>query len=359
MTAPVVAIAHLSRASGMGGRRRVASWVEIFRTAGAETVLLPLTTEPPARIALRAGHDVLDLARGRVVPEAMTWSYDSLRRRVEQLRPAVLVLATARAYRPAVANLAPTVVLDFIDPLSVSYEQRSSIVESPLARLGYRALAPLHRRFESHVTEQVMRVAAGWSDAAVLGATWVPNTVDPMPVVLDAASADHDLVFFGTLSYPPNIEALERLSRLWPSLIERRPLLTALIAGASPVPRVISLATRHGWTLMGNFVNLTEVLARARIAVDPLVQAAGIQNKVLDAAAHGLPQVVTPVALAGFRPGFPAMVASSDDDLVDAIVTLLDDDTRRRQEGSEARAYVSEHYSPQAWQAWATALLEK
>lgn len=359
MSKPVVAIVHLRRSSGLGGRRRVESWSQIFRAAGAEAVLVPVTAEDRARVSLRGGRDVLDLGRGHLVPEALSWAADSVRLRVESLRPTVVVLVTARAYRPVMATLAPTVVLDFIDRLSVSYEQRSSIVDSPLARLGYRSLAPLHRRFESARDGNVRRVAAGWSDAAALGATWVPITADPLPVAVDGRPADHDLVFSGTLSYPSNIEALERLAGLWPALCRRRPGVTAVIAGASPAPRVTALAAEHGWALMADFGDLADVLRRARIAVVPLVHAAGIQIKVLDAAAHGMAQVVTPVALAGFRPGFPATVASGDDELVDAIATLLDDDTRRRQEGSAAREYVGEHYSTEAWSPWATALLER
>lgn len=358
MSARLVAIVHLGRSPGKGGgRRRVESWTDIFGAAGAETVVVSLLGQSPVGLPNAVPRDLLDLVRGRVVPEVAAWSLRSVRRELQRINPDVIVLNAARAYRPGMADLAPTVVLDFIDRLSVSYEQRAATVASPLRRVGYRALAPFHRRFEeSSATSGLVKVAAGWEDASALGATWVPITCRPNQSI-DTSAADHDMVFIGTLSYPPNLEALERLSRLWPSLIAKRPTTSLLVAGASPPPRALELVRRHGWTLVADFAQVTDVLSRARLAVAPLVHSAGVQIKVLEAAAHGLPQVVTPPALAGFRPGFPATVAGDDDGFVEAVVNMLADGDHRDREGSAARAYVGEHYSAAAWSGWATRLL--
>jgi hypothetical protein len=116
-------------------------------------------------------------------------------------------------------------------------------------------------------------------------------------------------------------------------------------------------AARLGWELQPDFDALGPVLARARLCVSPLVHASGIQTKVLEAAAHGVAQVLDPVAVAGMQPGFPALAPTNDFGMVDAIVGLLDDDARRAALGRDAQAHMREHYSPDAWVPWARSVL--
>jgi hypothetical protein len=239
-------------------------------------------------------------------------------------------------------------VLDYVDALSRSYADRAALASSARARSGYRLLAGAHRRFERRDPAGVRRVAAGYADAARLGAEWVPivaGTASPSAPV----TPDVDVLFVGTLRYPPNIAAVERLARVWPEVLRRRPGTTARVAGAAPVPEVVSLCARQGWDLHPDFADHAAVYARARLAVVPLDHTAGIQIKVLDAAALSIAQVVTPAAIEGLAPGFPVTVAASDDAFVDAAVRLLDDDGGRAREAADAAAHVREHYTAAAW----------
>ncbi len=125
-------------------------------------------------------------------------------------------------------------VLDLVDPLDRAYRDRAALVGG-LRGVGFRLLARAHARNQRRIrldTEVV--VVAGHDDALALGATWLPITVMPDKTPSHGVP-DHDLVFAGTLSYPPNIGVLQRLHRLWPRVLARRPGTTMLVAGASPV----------------------------------------------------------------------------------------------------------------------------
>src|SRR6185369_16231898 len=102
-----------------------------------------------------------------------------------------------------------------------------------------------------------------------------------------------DMLFFGTLTYPPNVEGLRQLARWWPTLVARRPDVTLLVAGARPGSEVVGLCERHGWALEPDFDSVASLCRRARVAIAPLPFAAGVQTKVLEAAAAEIPQVVT------------------------------------------------------------------
>lgn len=277
---------------------------------------------------------------------------------LRELSPRVVVCETIRAHHPALLDAPWRLVIDFVDELSASYRDRARILRPRPKSFGYAALSVMSARTERRLRalpERVVRVAAGYQEAERFDAYWVPITVDTPERV--ERRADHDVLFFGTLSYPPNIAAVERLGTLWPSIVARREGTTALIAGAQPVPAVRKLARRHGWTLIADFSSLESVCARARIAVAPVAHASGLQIKVLDAAAFGLAQVVDPVVLRGLQPGFPVVVARDDHDMIARIVALLDDPERDAL-GAAGRAEVQKTYSVDHWVPWARTMLD-
>src|SRR4029077_9165147 len=63
----------------------------------------------------------------------------------------------------------------------------------------------------------------------------------------------------------------------------------------------------------------------------------------------GLPQVVSPQALAGTAPGVPALVARTKEGLVAAVHSLLAEPRRRVQLATEAHAHVATEYSVERW----------
>jgi glycosyltransferase involved in cell wall biosynthesis len=358
MSAPSVAIVHLGRAGSRGAGRRVESLRSIFTAWGATVHEIALMTDHRAGARDMAPRRLAALAAGRMVPEAMAWSLGSLQRRLRDLAPDIVVCETARAFDPALLDGPWRTVLDFVDQLSVSYADRAAIVSHRARGLGYRALAATARRFERGTRPSALiTIAAGWSDAQALRAAWLPITVETAGVPPTATDPDVDVLFFGTLSYPPNIDAVERLGELWPEILRRRPATTALVAGAQPPSRVVDLARRLGWTLVEDFASVEDICARARLAVVPLRAASGIQIKLLDAAANDLAQVVDPVALNGFAPGFPALAAGGDAAFVDGVIELLDHAPRREALATAAFAHVAADYSAATWAARIDALI--
>jgi glycosyltransferase involved in cell wall biosynthesis len=355
VTRPKVVVVALGRAT-LGETRRVESWRAIFGAADAEVTVVELLTHHRANLRSVATQ-VGGVVGGRTVPETLAWSQVSLRRQLNQLEPDVVVAVTTRAFSAGVAAAARRVVLDFVDPLSISYRDRARLEERLHSKARYRALAPFHERIERSAGDAALvRTAAGWSDAKSLSAEWVPNVVE-LHLTHAVVQPRYDVLFVGSLYFAPNVEALERLAEAWPRVAHERPGVTALVAGRAPSPRVTELAKLHGWTLQADFDDIADVTSQARIAVAPLVRASGIQNKVLEAAAFGLPQVVSPQALAGLRPGFPAEVAARQDELGPLIAALLADQARQAELHDAGIEEVRRTYVPEAWTDWAQRLI--
>jgi glycosyltransferase involved in cell wall biosynthesis len=99
---------------------------------------------------------------------------------------------------------------------------------------------------------------------------------------------------------------------------------------------------------------LAPLIARARVALAPTVYSVGIQNKVLEALAEGVPVVATPSALAGLPSAAREFVLSGDTPaaFAAAAIRLLRDDALAANLGAAGHAYVRRHLT---WSAAAVA----
>lgn len=350
-----VVILFLGRTYATGEVRRVESWEKVFSAAGAEVVRVPLLQQYRTRLA--RPNDMSSVAFGRAVPESLAWMRTAVVDRMRDLMPSVCICVTSRAFSPILEGLCTTVVLDYVDVLSQSYRQRASLCTSLASKVAFRVLSAVHGRFERQERKTSVRyVAAGYADAVQLGAEWVPNVcevLDPLLPVRD----EFDLIFVGNLSYLPNIAAVRRLAEIQRKLDSLGSRPSILLAGRHPTREVRNIARSLGWELVADFGDIKTVARRAKLAVFPIDHATGIQNKVLDMAMLGVPQVVTPEMLKGLDPGFLLSQASTDEEFVMEIRALLKDRKRRIRQARSARDHVEREYSVSRWASWGTDLL--
>jgi sugar transferase (PEP-CTERM/EpsH1 system associated) len=155
------------------------------------------------------------------------------------------------------------------------------------------------------------------------------------------------LVFVGVMDYLPNIDGCTWFVReILPRLRARFPAARLSIVGSRPTPEVLALGREPGVAVTGFVEDPREWLARASVSVAPLRIARGIQNKVLEALAMGLPVVGTTSATQGVEGeiGRDFLLANSVDEQVAAIARLLDEPLFARKLGAQGRAFVESRY---------------
>ncbi|MFD1551975.1 hypothetical protein DNU06_01250 [Putridiphycobacter roseus] len=108
----------------------------------------------------------------------------------------------------------------------------------------------------------------------------------------------YDFVFVGNLSYAPNIACCEYiLEELMPRLLKLNPTIKGLFAGTSPHEKIISKAKNYPQiTISGWMPDIKNAYASAKICIAPLFIGTGLQNKLLEAMAIGVPCVTTSMA---------------------------------------------------------------
>ena len=172
-------------------------------------------------------------------------------------------------------------------------------------------------------------------------------TLDTAPTRYEDREAD-TIVFSGNMNYRPNIDAAVYFVReILPIIRSRVPSVSFFIVGANPHSRIRALANHRSVNVTGEVKSVYSWLRRATIGINPLRAGAGLQNKVLEGMACGLPMVVTPIANEGIKavPNVHLLAADSATDFAAKAVHLLSSADLRRRIGDAARRFIEENWS--------------
>jgi len=164
----------------------------------------------------------------------------------------------------------------------------------------------------------------------------------------------HDLLFTGNMNYPPNIECSEFISNEISPLL---PSSSIKISGASPHQRILDLKKNSQVEITGWVDDLRDSYASAKIFVAPLFIGTGLQNKLLEAMAMGLPVVTTPLANNALKAeaGKEILIAENAEGFKKHISNLLEDEQLYNSISQAGKEYVKSKFS---WQQ-SVAKLEK
>ncbi|MGB0716496.1 MAG: TIGR03087 family PEP-CTERM/XrtA system glycosyltransferase [Phycisphaerae bacterium] len=155
------------------------------------------------------------------------------------------------------------------------------------------------------------------------------------------------LGFVGVMDYRPNVEGVTWfVESIWPGIREAIPHAEFRIIGRSPTAKVLQLGNQPGVTVVGGVEKIEPELARLTISVAPLRMARGVQNKVLEAMAHGLPVVATPEAALGIgaRSGQHLLTTPDATGFIQAVKRLAGSQALRRRLGLAARQFVQQQF---------------
>lgn len=281
----------------------------------------------------------------------------------EQRFDAVVVFSSSMA--PYAQGLNLPLLVDFVDVDSAKWTDYAPRHRWPLSwlyrREGRRLLAcereiALHADRSFFSTEKEAQLFARLApecaprcEAMCNGvdtAYWSHDPARPSPY----APGEWPVVFTGAMDYWPNVDAVCWFAaEMLPALRRRFPALRLHVVGRNPAPAVRALAG-DAVAVSGSVPDVRPWLQHAAVAVAPLRLARGIQNKILEAMAMGVPVVAAADCVQAItaEPGRDLLAAASSGDHVQAVASLLDDRARAAAVGAAGRARVERDY---AWSA--------
>ena len=328
----------------LGPLCRAIATVKLPRWRSYAGVALSLPGARPMQVAYYRSPQMARLVRQRVAREPYDLVYAHLIRMAEYARDLPLPKAIGLQISQA-----------------LNLQRMVDNVGDPARRLFYRVEAAKVRPYEAAVCRAFDRVfLVGQRDIDEIARTEpVANAVvqphgQDVPEGARLAEARREpgaIVMSGVMATYTNVDAVTWFAREVFPLVEREvPEASFWIVGRQPQRDVQALARPPRVVVTGEVPDVNDWLLRAEVGVAPLRIGAGMQNKLVQAMAAGLPVVATPVANEGILAEDGAHLLLRDDPraFADAVVALLRDRAERERLGRAARAFVEGHWT---WEA--------
>lgn len=231
-------------------------------------------------------------------------------------------------------------LLDLVDVDSDKWAQYSSSTRGPLSwlwRLESRRLQNYESALVSLFNEtlvctaaeaQLLRLKASVGKISVLQNWLDVEYYDPasIPISNELRCLQPYIVFTGTMSYLPNVDAVQFFCReVLPGIRSWMPDVRFVIAGRNPTREVLRLGSDPSVHVTGTVSDMRPYLRGAAVAVAPMRIARGVQTKILEALAIGIPVVVSSSAARALPAelGHLLLIEDKPEGLVTRIVACL------------------------------------
>ncbi len=254
----------------------------------------------------------------------------------------------AKILQPRTDRLA----LDLHNIESVFYDTRAKIDPPPLSWIWSRFAAANRVREQERFRGFPLILTTSAEDAARVN---LPNTIvypNAIPLVpVPSVTKQKLIAFSGNLEFPPNIAAIKWFSReVWPELARRFPDLEFCIIGKGP--QFVNDLVKHlpRVRLTGPVKDAIQELAAAQVAVVPIQSGSGTRLKILEAWAARTAVVSTPLGAEGLNAEKALRLATSPDEFIDTIASLLTSQSERDRVAARGRGLYEQRFTwPAAW----------
>jgi glycosyltransferase involved in cell wall biosynthesis len=261
-------------------------------------------------------------------------------------------------YWEQLSAISDATLLDLHNIESVLH-RRCARTESRAQALAHRPFARICRDLEADwLPRFTYLLAASERDARRIRHISVESKVivyqNSIPLVPSPPRLEEDvIVFSGNLEYHPNITAVRFFhDEIWPELRANWPGLVWRLIGKNPEAVAKIVAGDDRIKLSGPVEDAVPELARAEVAIVPLLAGSGTRIKIIEAWAAGTPVVSTTVGAEGLsaRSGEHLLLADTPKDFAAAVSRLLSDAALRGRIGRAGRYLFECEFNWQA--AW-------
>ena len=173
----------------------------------------------------------------------------------------------------------------------------------------------------------------------------IPNGIDNSFFEKSTLKPEFDFVFVGNMSYPPNIEAVQYISN---HILPSFPDSSLLISGSTPAKSVLKLTENNTQITMTGWVDdIRTSYRKGQIFLAPMMIGTGMQNKLLEAMAIGIPCVTTSLANNAIKAvhGQSIMVGENEDELISCINQLRNNKELRVKVSKLGSEFIEKNYS--------------
>lgn len=247
-------------------------------------------------------------------------------------------------------------MIDFIDVDSLKWENYAKVAHGPL-KFIYSMEAGRLRAWEDRINRDFdVSIVTTEKERSNLEAVSAGGK-DKIRVLENAVNSGYfsyreglfdrkAVIFTGQMDYQPNIDTVTYFfSAILPLIKKRYPDLPFYIVGRNPDPSIRRICKDA--VITEEVEDIRVYLNKASIFVAPFRIAHGVQNKILEAMAFGLPVVASKQAAQGLHaaPQRDVVVADDPQDFAEKVIELLDNREKFESMARNARTYIEEYHN--------------
>jgi glycosyltransferase involved in cell wall biosynthesis len=199
------------------------------------------------------------------------------------------------------------IILELIDSMGLNMLNRSKR-ENGVKKLFFEVEAKRIGEYERAVLKKVdVGIVVSEIDKNFIGdkkIVVVPNGVDVsiFTSIKVASRRDNVILFFGNMGYFSNkIAVIYFLDKIWPLVKKECSSVEFHIAGYSAKVLKRYVGADRRVRIFDSVINIVDYIQRSTVAVCPMLAGSGMQNKILEALACGIPVVATPLGKGDIR----------------------------------------------------------
>jgi sugar transferase (PEP-CTERM/EpsH1 system associated) len=251
-------------------------------------------------------------------------------------------------------------VLELIDSMQLNFQRRAEQEKWPLKLLFYMELKRL-KGYENRMVRRYDRcIVVSDKDRQTIGH---PNAVT-IPLGIDTdlfrppegeKKPGRVIAFTGNMGYFPNRNAISWfLEHCWPLVLEEVPDAQLKIAGPDPGTGIKKYHDGKRVHVTGFVESMPKVLQEARAAIAPMRSGSGMQFKILEAMACGVPVAATSMGLGSIPAEHDKhiLLADEPESFARHCVKLLTDDSLRERIGNAGLDMVRRNFSWEKNVSW-------
>ena len=262
--------------------------------------------------------------------------------------------AVADALLKPIRGIAPglKIVYDMLDVHHLRAEREAALTRSADAAHEAEKL----RLIETRATRGADLIWCGsTADQEIVArlAPGVPSVVVPTVHELhehgEAFPKRHHLLFVGAFGHRPNVDAIHFLGQeVLPLVRQALPDVELHLVGLN-APAEFTNYSSVGVKVLGFVPDLNEVMSRTRVFVAPIRFGSGVNGKIGESLAYGLPVVTTTIGAEGwgFTNGEQVLIADSPAEFADAVVRLYNDPALWQKLSDGGYRHIEEHNTPE------------
>ena len=269
-------------------------------------------------------------------------------------KPDVIHIETIRMaeYLKFVAKI--PIVIDLIDALSLNMKRRME-KESIIKKIPLFIESKLLFKYEKNIIKKFDNIMIiSENDKKYFQTNEL--IVNPMGTFINDEYLlkykdiikENAIVFHGSMYYFPNVQAVKiLLEKIYPELKKKIPDLKIYIVGKDPGKDVMKYNDNKNIFVTGLVDDVCKYLLMCKVGVYPLETGTGMQTKILEALACGIPIVASNMAVQGI-PGINGehyISANNEKEFCDKTILLLNDMNLRTKLSINGKRFVNENFS--------------